>query len=103
MRSMIGRPMARTSDVSTALATLQARWGTAAPRRGGDMGLVTEGALARAPLPLEPPDEDGLTALPSGQPGAPLVTIPGRRPGVPVPDAEGRIVPTGFAALDAIL
>ncbi|HEY3333695.1 MAG TPA: hypothetical protein VGK16_00560 [Candidatus Limnocylindrales bacterium] len=104
--------MARSSDVSEALATLQARWGSAAPRRGGELGLgmragaawETEGALARAVQPLEMPDEDpasspGLRPIPGP---APLVPSTPRR-GVPAPDADGRIVRTGFAALDAIL
>jgi RecA/RadA recombinase len=72
--------MARSSDVSEALATLQASLGAAAPRRGGELGLVVEGALARAPMPLDDP------------------VVPAS-----VPDADGRIVPTGFAGLDAIL
>jgi len=64
-------------DVTAALATLEARWGAAAPRRAGDreVGDVV-GALATVPLPAEP------DALPA-----------------PV---EG-VVSTGFAALDAIL
>jgi recombination protein RecA len=78
--------MARTSDVSQALATLQARWGAAAPRRGGDTGFMVEGALARAPMTMPEPIPEST-----------------RRPGDPVPDADGRIVPTGFSALDAIL
>jgi recA bacterial DNA recombination protein len=65
--------MDRSTPVSEALATLQARWGSAAPRRGGEVGFATEGALARAVQPLE------------------------------LPDADGRTVSTGFAALDAIL
>ena len=57
--------MARTSDVSEALATLQARWGSAAPRRGGELGLMVDGALARAPMPLDDPDDlDPGDALP---------------------------------------
>ena len=64
--------MSRASDVSEALATLQARWGSAAPRSGGELGLAartrdatgiayeTDGALARAvqPLPIEAPEAD---------------------------------------------
>src|SRR6478609_4250265 len=102
--------MARSSDVSEALATLQARWGGAAPRRGGELGLgtrpgpawETEGALARAVQPLETPDEDaapGLHPIPGPGPLAPSTP----RRGAPAQDADGRIVPTGFAALDAIL
>jgi RecA/RadA recombinase len=99
--------MARSSDVSEALATLQARWGSAAPRRGGELGLVVDGALARAPMPLGDPDDldpgdalplPGLVPLPAT--GSPAATP---RPAQPIQDAEGRVVPTGFAALDAIL
>lgn len=89
--------MVRSSDVSEALMTLQARWGAAAPRRGGEMTLGVEGALARAPMPVEAPDDAD----------APSMTLPAPvarpRPGVPAADPDGRIVPTGFAALDAIL
>src|SRR5689334_22043537 len=66
-------------DLTTALATLQARWGPAAPRAlgQGDPGGVV-GALATVPLP------DPAT--------------------IPAPQAvPGRSVSTGFAALDAIL
>src|SRR5258707_2730966 len=69
----------RSPDVSAALASLQTRWGAAAPR--------VVGALATAPLPAEPPDvDDG----PAPFPAAP-------RTGVE------RIVRTGFPALDAIV
>jgi len=44
--------MARSAEVTAALATLQVRWGAAALRMGGELGLETEGALARAPRPL---------------------------------------------------
>src|SRR6476660_3701111 len=65
---------ALSPDVSAALASLQARWGAAAPR--------VVGALATAPLPAEvEPDE------------APQ----------PAPSSVERIVRTGFPALDAIL
>jgi RecA/RadA recombinase len=94
--------MVRSSDVSEALATLQARWGSAAPRRGGEMGLATEGALARAPMPLEIPGNGG--RLPSSLSGsASPAPAPRIRPSLPDGDTDGRIVPTGFAALDAIL
>ncbi|HEY6570947.1 MAG TPA: hypothetical protein VIZ22_11670 [Candidatus Limnocylindrales bacterium] len=89
--------MATASDVSEALATLQARWGAAAPRRGGELGLAVEGALALAPLPLDDPanaDRPGLI---------PLAPVVAPRPAQPAADADGRVVPTGFAALDAIL
>ena len=67
-------------DVSAALASLQTRWGAAAPR--------VVGSLATAPLPAEPPDvDDGPAPSPGGEP----------RTGVE------RIVRTGFPTLDAIL
>ncbi len=64
-------------DVTAALATLQARWGSAAPRAAGEV----VGALATVPLPSE------LAALPEVAPR----------------HDEASVVPTGFAALDAIL
>jgi RecA/RadA recombinase len=64
-------------DVTAALATLQSRWGAAAPRVAGEVGEVV-GALATAPLPEEMPE-----AAPLGAPDG--------------------VVSTGFAALDAIL
>jgi recombination protein RecA len=95
--------MARTSDVSEALAALQARWGAAAPRRGSELTGMVEGALARAPMPLEEPAEDEAATrapVPAPTPFAPATRT---RPGVPAADLDGRIVPTGFAALDAVL
>src|SRR3954467_12227923 len=104
--------MDRSSEVSQVLATLQARWGSAAPRRGGELEFRTDGALARAVQPLElPPDEadaPGQPGIPGGTPfvlpGTAPLASPGthRRPRT-VEDADGRVVPTGFAALDAIL
>ena len=92
--------MATSSDVSEALATLQARWGAAAPRRGGELGLAVEGALALAPMPLDDPDDvehpDARRAWSRWHRCAP-------RPAPPAVDADGRVVSTGFAALDAIL
>ena len=64
------------ADVTAAVASLQARWGAAAPR-------ITEGALALAPVPS-------------------LGTEPATRP-EPADGLNERIVRTGFAALDAIL
>ncbi|HET7473008.1 MAG TPA: hypothetical protein VFJ71_07775 [Candidatus Limnocylindrales bacterium] len=67
-------------DVSAALASLQTRWGAAAPR--------VIGALAAAPLPVEPLDDPSeTTPSPAGEP----------RTGVE------RVVRTGFPALDAIV
>jgi RecA/RadA recombinase len=76
-----GRPMASLSpDVSAALASLQTRWGAAAPR--------VVGALATVPLPAEPPDDPSeLAPSPASEP----------RTGVE------RIVRTGFPALDAMV
>ena len=91
--------MGHASDVSEALATLQARWGAAAPRRGGEMVLRVDGALARAPLPVEVPDDTGRPEPLS----APLVPATGPRLRTPDPDTDGRVVSTGFGALDAIL
>jgi recombination protein RecA len=72
----LGRPMATLSpDVAAALATLEARWGAAAPRTTGGIGEVV-GSLAMVPLPGEP------------QPAAEPV--------------EG-VVSTGFPVLDAVL
>jgi RecA/RadA recombinase len=68
-----GQVSDRPVDVSAALASLEARWGAAAPRR------LTEGALAL--VPAAAPDAPGTPDL------APLE----------------RVVSTGFAELDAIL
>lgn len=94
--------MARTSDVSEALAALQVRWGAAAPRPGSELIGIVDGALARAPMPLEEPaeDEPATPAIPVSPPFAPATRT---RPGVPAADMDGRIVSTGFAALDAVL
>jgi recombination protein RecA len=94
--------MARTSDVSEALAALQARWGAAAPRRGSELVGTVEGSLARAPMPLEAPaDADAATpAIPAPTPLSPATR---NRPGVSAADLDGRVVSTGFAALDALL
>jgi RecA/RadA recombinase len=96
--------MAPASDVSQALATLQARWGTGVLRRGSEIGLMVDGALARvAAVEPEPIPESAAEPAP-GHPGPmPFAPVPvPARPGVPVVD-EGRVVSTGFAALDAIL
>src|ERR1700675_3427109 len=94
---------ALSPDVSAALASLQARWGAAAPRIAGQQSSTSPrviGALATVPLPDEAePDE----ALPDARP-----TLPGARPlhhETPLPGGHGveRIVRTGFPVLDAIL
>jgi RecA/RadA recombinase len=82
-------PMASLSpDVSAALASLQVRWGAAAPRVAGERSgpARVDGALAMAPLPAEEAPEP--TALPPESPGNRGVE---------------RIVRTGFPTLDAIL
>lgn len=102
--------MTRSSDVSQALAALQARWGAAAPRRLGDAAPVVQGALAVAPLPDDDQPEPGagralasVAAATSPATGSPVgLPWPAARPGAPVAD-DGRVVPTGFAALDAVL
>ncbi len=63
-------------DVTAAVASLQARWGAAAPR-------LTDGALALAPATAPSPTP---TRLPA-----------------PTPTLDDRVIHTGFAALDAIL
>ena len=68
------RVTALPADVTAAVASLQARWGAAAPRI---TERVTDGALALAPSPTVDP--------------------------APRPDPNERIIRTGFAALDAIL
>jgi len=74
-------------DVTAAMASLQARWGAAAPKVAGNAGnagsaaaVITDGALALAPE----------TAAPA--------SIPAHSP-----RPDDRVIPTGFAALDAIL
>ena len=75
------------AEVTAAVANLQARWGAAAPR----IPVRTEGALALAPAVLpEPANADPVVSEPLDRPGS-------------RPDLDGRVVPTGFAALDAIL
>src|SRR4029079_7774601 len=71
---MINPMTALSPDVSAALASLQARWGAAAPR--------VAGALATAPLPAEVERDEAQQ---------------------PAPSSVERIVRTGFPALDAIL
>jgi RecA/RadA recombinase len=85
---------ALSPDVSAALASLQARWGAAAPRIAGDASRPTPqviGALATAPLPDEAPDE---------APEPTLAPLPRQAPGG---GGVERIVRTGFPTLDAIL
>src|SRR6478735_7172365 len=77
-------------DVTAAVASLQARWGAAAPRV---TTATTDGALALAPA-----------TLPSQDPASTPAPTPTRRPTPsPGPATDERVIRTGFAALDAIL
>src|SRR4051812_39982207 len=68
------------ADVTAAVASLQARWGAAAPR-------ITDGALALAPATAPSP-----------------IPVPNQSPtSTPARTPEGGVIHTGFAALDAIL
>jgi RecA/RadA recombinase len=117
--------MDRHADRAAALASLRVRWGSAAPRPATEVF----GALAAAPLPAEagaadalpttsepgaaeplhgsPPVRPSLVPLPGGTeqpPAAHPLPVPGPRalPDGPARDAD-RAIPTGFAALDALL
>ena len=105
--------MSTPHDRLATLADLRSRWGAAAPRPA----VEVFGALAVAPLPAMRPGERGIApaALPAEEPGA----LPGGTPARPVPlpggadlpavaprpdrSGTGAVVPTGFAALDALL
>jgi len=106
--------MDRHANRAAALASLRARWGSAAPRLAPEV----LGALAAAPLPAE---AGAVPALPDGRPAAlpglaparpSLVPLPGGvdpgstparpLPGEPARDV-GRGIPTGFLELDALL
>jgi recombination protein RecA len=71
-------------DVDAAVAGLRARWGAAAPR--------VIGALALAPAPAEPEDDEVAATTAPARPQPAISPLPGER-----------IIHTGFAALDAIL
>src|SRR4051812_33519605 len=82
-------------DVTAAVASLQARWGAAAPRV---TTATTDGALALAPAtaPATLPSQDGPASTPT--------QTPARHPTAsPAPASDERVIRTGFAALDAIL
>ena len=99
-------PMATLSpDVTAAVASLQARWGAAAPRVAGGTGIaeMTDGALALAPATapnraLAPAMTPNLVPATAPDPGP--TTAPLHRPPLAPDD---RVIRTGFAALDAIL
>jgi RecA/RadA recombinase len=81
-----------SAEVTAALATLRSRWGAAAPRTIGEaQEPPTIGALAAVPLPEEHVPE------PAQRP------FDDRPPERTLDLDDGRIVSTGFAALDAIL
>jgi RecA/RadA recombinase len=87
----LGPMTALPADVTAAVASLQARWGAAAPRitEGGGPPR-TEGSLALAPLSA---------AVPAAEAGAAVLPDPAPRPD----PTTGRVIPTGFGALDALL
>ncbi len=106
----LDHPMATLSpNVTAAVTSLQARWGSAAPRVAGAPGApgpsgatgiagtapITDGALALAPATAPAPDQRP-TSTPTPRPNP----TPAQRP---TPGRDERIIPTGFAALDAIL
>jgi RecA/RadA recombinase len=68
------------ADVDAVVAGLQARWGAAAPRVVGSLALAPAAEVAAVSMPAVAPVPDG----------------------EPRPDLD-RVIPTGFAALDAIL
>ncbi len=96
--------MSTPADRLATLADLRSRWGAAAPRPA----VEVFGALAIAPLPSRP-EEPGIApaGLPADEPARP-VPLPGGAglpAAAPRPDrtGTGAVVPTGFAALDALL
>ncbi len=104
----LDHPMATLSpDVTAAVTSLQARWGAAAPRVAGAPGPVagatgiagttpaTDGALALAPATAPAPDQ-----RPNPTPAPRPTPTPAQRS---TPGLDDRVIPTGFAALDAIL
>lgn len=105
--------VAPSPRVSAALATLQERWGAAAPRLGRDLvgGGEVVGALATRPLPAiapdetDPPDASDPTRASGASPAARPALSGGPLPGRPLPAGPlpGTVFPTGFPALDAIL
>lgn len=95
--------MTTSPDRLAILADMRSRWGAAAPRPATEVF----GALAVAPLP----DVGEPSPAPGGRPlvgpGRP-VPLPGGAPSPgparrPAPADVGAVVPTGFAALDALL
>ncbi len=92
---------ALSPDVSAALASLQARWGAAAPRIAGEQSSTSPrviGALATVPLPDEAePDE----ALPNERPLHHEMPLPGGH-GVeiwPAPSIRSRPLPAASGSI----
>ena len=82
--------MERSSEpLSSALATLQTRWGSAAVRLGNGNPVGSVAAAGR-----EAPAVHGSLAL---------AALPDSHPGAPQPTSSGPVISTGFPALDAIL
>ncbi len=103
--------MTTAPDRLATLADMRSRWGAAAPRPATEVF----GALAAAPLPVEVPGDPAAgprtlpghgsgpfpgPARPIPLPGGAPLPGPARRP---APGGLGAVVPTGFAALDALL
>ncbi len=105
------------ADRAAALASLRARWGSAAPRPA----VEVFGALAAAPFPAEAGAAPALPGVTPAHPGALPVTLPGpalvplsggarpapapatrQLPGEPERGVDRRIS-TGFPGLDALL
>ena len=97
--------MSTPTDRLATLADLRSRWGAAAPRPA----VEVFGALAVAPLPAVRPGEHdaGPGGFPGEGPGRPVPLPGGAALPAPAPRPDrsevGAVVPTGFAALDALL
>lgn len=97
--------MSTPHDRLATLADLRSRWGAAAPRPAAEVF----GALAIAPLPAGSPGdrEADPRPAPAGPPGRPVPLPGGTALPAPAPRPDrsgvGAVVPTGFAALDALL
>ena len=84
-------------SVQAALASLQERWGEAAPRWGGEV----LGSLAIAPRPVEPVEPGGETEIETGLPDRSFGGQPAR--GARALSRGEQAIPSGFRALDSIL
>ena len=91
--------MGRSSELlSSALATLRTRWGSAAVRLGNGNPVGSVAAAGRAAPAVH--GALALAALPASDPGAPQPTS-----GVPtaLPASPAGVISTGFPALDTVL